>query len=44
VALLLAAASAMAAPSTPRMQAPNLPLTFERNTGHWPKDVQFVAR
>ena len=43
-ALLLATAFALAAPSTPRMQAPNLPLTFERNTGHWPSEVRFVAR
>ena len=43
-ALLLSVGSAMAAPGTPRMQAPNLPLTFEKNTGQYPRAVQFVGR
>jgi hypothetical protein len=45
-ALLALAASAGAAPPA-AIRAPqvsNLPLTFERNTGHWPRQVQFVAR
>ncbi|MCX6358481.1 MAG: SBBP repeat-containing protein, partial [Armatimonadetes bacterium] len=45
-ALLALAASAGAAPHAalraPRTATP--PLTFERNTGHWPGEVQFVAR
>ena len=46
VALLLFAGTAVAAPGTgtPSVRMPNLPLTFERNTGRYPKDVQFVAR
>ncbi|MCX6360189.1 MAG: hypothetical protein NT029_10295, partial [Armatimonadetes bacterium] len=45
-ALLLSLGTASAAPggAKPAMRAPNTPLTFERNTGHWPKEVQFVAR
>ena len=45
-ALLALAASAGAAPPA-ALRAPqmsNLPLTFEKNTGHWPRQVQFVAR
>ena len=45
-ALIAAAAAAVAAPSAPvrRASVPNLPLTFEKNTGRYPKDVRFVAR
>ncbi|MCX6360429.1 MAG: Ig-like domain-containing protein [Armatimonadetes bacterium] len=40
---LLATAGAPVA-AKPRLVLPNSPITFERNTGHWPKDVRFVAR
>ena len=43
-ALLLSAVAALAAPGTPKTQAPGLPLTFEKNTGQYPKEVQFVGR
>ena len=46
LACTAAATAAIASPAAParRVATPNLPLTFERNTGHWPKEVQFVAR
>ena len=37
---------AVAAPAKPKPHdpAPTVPLQFAPNTGHWPKEVQFVAR
>ncbi|MCX6361451.1 MAG: hypothetical protein NT029_16730 [Armatimonadetes bacterium] len=45
-ALLALAASAGAAPPAAlrASRTANLPLMFEKNTGHWPGEVQFVAR
>ena len=41
----LAGSAALAAPpARPQVSMPRLPLTFERNTGHWPRQVEFVAR
>ncbi len=46
LACTAAAAVAVASPAAParRVATPNLPLTFEKNTGHYPREVQFVAR
>jgi hypothetical protein len=46
LACTVAATTAVAAPAAlpQRASVPNLPLTFEKNTGHWPREVQFVAR
>ena len=46
LACTVAATTAAAAPAArpQRASVPNLPLTFEKNTGHWPREVQFVAR
>ncbi len=45
-ALAAASVAALVGPPAPRarLSAPNLPLTFEKNTGRYPKEVQFVAR
>ncbi|MCX6361503.1 MAG: SBBP repeat-containing protein, partial [Armatimonadetes bacterium] len=46
LACTAAATASVASPATParRVATPNLPLTFEKNTGHYPREVQFVAR
>ncbi len=42
---VLAAAGASAAPpDQPRVSMPHLGVAFERNTGRWPRQVEFVAR
>jgi hypothetical protein len=45
-AALLAAVAGSASPSAglTRSQNASLPVTFEKNTGHYPKEVRFVAR
>ncbi|MCX6360817.1 MAG: SBBP repeat-containing protein [Armatimonadetes bacterium] len=46
IAAVSYAAVALAGPraTAHAIQTTALPLTFEKNTGHWPSDVQFVAR
>ncbi|MCX6358476.1 MAG: SBBP repeat-containing protein [Armatimonadetes bacterium] len=47
VVVTLAACVAVLAPAgalPTRASLAGLPLTFERNTGHWPEQVEFVAR
>jgi hypothetical protein len=42
--MLTSTAAAAPAAATRRVATPALPLAFERNTGRYPKEVQFVAR
>jgi hypothetical protein len=45
-AFAVVSATAVAVPPAQmaRLSGLNLPLSFEKNTGHWPKGVEFVAR